>query len=204
MEPVSHYAGEYDERSFWEKVRRFALKAGKQVIREAMVLYYCLRDPDTPGRAKVIIMGALGYFILPFDFIPDLIPSAGFTDDLAVLVIATKTVLAYVKPEHRARANELLEWEWQKQHAGTARENGGRKGGPRVSRPGTEEYHRGILNMKGRITHISLRERYRELAHKYHPDKVQNLGVEFQKMAEQKFKDINEAYEYLNAKYGQA
>ncbi len=74
----------------WEKVRRFALKAGKHVIREAMVLYYCLRDPDTPGRAKAIIIGALGYFILPFDCIPDLIPGAGFTDDLAVLIMATK------------------------------------------------------------------------------------------------------------------
>ena len=201
---MNYYAREYDERSFWEKVRRFALKAGKHVIREAMVLYYCLRDPDTPGRAKAIIIGALGYFILPFDCIPDLIPVAGFTDDLAVLIIATKTVLAHVKPEHRARAKELLKWEWQKQDAGTAGENGGRKDGSKANSPGTEEYYRGVLNMEGRITPSSLRERYRELAQKYHPDKVQNLGVEFQEMAEQKFKDINAAYEYLNAKYGEA
>lgn len=201
---MSHYAREYDERSFWEKVRRFAFKAGKNVIREAMVLYYCLRDPDTPGRAKAIIMGALGYFILPFDCIPDLIPGAGFTDDLAVLVIATKTVLAYVKPEHRARAKELLEWEWQKQTSGTAGKDAGRQDRSRSSRRGTEEYHREVLDMKGRITPASLRERYRDLAHKYHPDKVQNLGVEFQEMAEQKFKEINEAYEYLKDKYAKS
>jgi len=199
---VSSYANEYDDRSFWEKVRRFALKAGRHVVREALVLYYCLKDPTTPPRAKAIIVGALGYFILPFDFIPDLIPFAGFTDDLAVLIVAARTVLAHVKPEHRSRAKELLEWEWQKQTGRTGKHGGGRKTGPTTPKPGTEEYHRCVLGLEGRITAESLRERYRTLAQKYHPDKVQHLGVEFQEMAEKKLKDINAAYEYLKQKYG--
>jgi uncharacterized membrane protein YkvA (DUF1232 family) len=70
----------------------------------ALTLFYCLQDPDTPKWAKATIAGALGYFILPMDLIPDFLPGAGFTDDWGALFAAIGTVAAYIKNEHRLKA----------------------------------------------------------------------------------------------------
>jgi uncharacterized membrane protein YkvA (DUF1232 family) len=195
---------EYDDRSFWEKIRRFAIKAGRPVVENALVLYFCLKDADTPGRAKVVVIGALGYFILPIDAVPDLIPVAGFTDDLAVLLIATTTVVAHIKPAHRQRARELLDWERNTKGAESLGDDGWRAKGQRTfsSDAEKERYYMNTLELSGDITASVLKDRYRELAHKYHPDKVQHLGTEFQQMAGHKLKEINAAYEYLKKKYG--
>ena len=109
--PERDYAAEYSEESFWAKVVAFALKAGREVIRLALTLYYCLQDEDTPKWARTVIVGALGYFIFPADVIPDFVPGAGYTDDLAVLVAAVATVLVHIKPEHREQAEERMK-EW--------------------------------------------------------------------------------------------
>lgn len=105
------YAAEYSDESFWTKVVAFALKAGREVIRLALTLYYCLQDEDTPRWARTVIVGALGYFIFPADIIPDFVPGAGYTDDLAVLVAAVATVMVHIKSEHREQVEERLK-EW--------------------------------------------------------------------------------------------
>ena len=105
------YAAEYSDESFWAKVVAFALKAGREVIRLALTLYYCLQDEDTPKWARTVIVGALGYFVFPADIIPDFVPGAGYTDDLAVLVAAVASVLVHIKPEHRRQAEERMK-EW--------------------------------------------------------------------------------------------
>jgi len=201
---MSEYEKEYDDRSFWEKIRRFAIKAGRPVIENALVLYFCLKDADTPARAKAIVIGALGYFILPIDAFPDLIPVAGFTDDLAVLLIATTTVLAHIKPAHRQRAREQLDWERHTQGSNSTGEYGGQGKGRQkfASEAEKERHYRTVLELSGAITSSALRDGYRQLAQKYHPDKVQHLGEEFQQMAEYKLREINAAYEYLKRKYG--
>ena len=73
-----------------------------------LVLYYCLEDPDTPQWACRIIKGALVYFVMPIDAIPDFIPFTGFADDLAVLVLAMALVVIHIKPEHRKMAEEKM------------------------------------------------------------------------------------------------
>ncbi|MCY3808877.1 MAG: YkvA family protein [Gemmatimonadetes bacterium] len=75
----------------------------------ALVLYYCLKDPDTPLWARRIIMGALGYLILPVDAVPDFLPLVGLTDDLAVLAAAVAIVLVHINPEHKRAAKEKME-----------------------------------------------------------------------------------------------
>jgi len=108
---LADLADTFDEVSFWRKVARFARQAGEGVIAKALVLYYCLKDPDTPAWARRIIMGALAYFVFPVDAIPDIVPFAGFGDDLGVLIGAIAMVLTHIKPEHRFRAEEKLhEW----------------------------------------------------------------------------------------------
>ena len=106
-EPEHDYAGAYSDRALWDKVSRFAARAGRKVLWNALVLYYCCIDPDTPKEAKVVIAGALGYFIMPLDAISDLFPG-GFADDLGALVAALGLVKAHLKPEHRRQAEEKL------------------------------------------------------------------------------------------------
>lgn len=105
------YGAEYSDESFWEKIAASAVKAGKEIVDKALVLYYCLQDDDTPSWARGTIMGALGYLILPADAVPDILPGAGYTDDLAVLAVAFALVLAHIKPEHRLIAKDKMK-EW--------------------------------------------------------------------------------------------
>lgn len=107
-EPDDRFEAAYSEESFWDKVRRYALTAGREVIEKALLLYYTLREPDVPAWAKTTITVALGYFIFPADAIPDFTPVVGYADDLGVLVAALATVAAHVTPEARRRTEETL------------------------------------------------------------------------------------------------
>ncbi len=93
----------YSEASMWTKVKKFAKQAGYEVIEKALWLYYAAQDPETPVWAKSTIYGALAYFIMPFDAIPDILPGVGYTDDLGVLAGAVLTVSAYVTDKVKAQ-----------------------------------------------------------------------------------------------------
>ncbi|WP_076412545.1 YkvA family protein [Shewanella sp. UCD-KL12] len=86
----------YTDEGFWNKVKLFAKKAGREVIENALCLYYAAQRPDTPKWAKTIIFGALAYFITPLDAIPDLTPLVGFSDDLGALAAALAMVSMYI------------------------------------------------------------------------------------------------------------
>lgn len=73
-----------------------------------MTLYYCMQDADTPKFVKLAIMGALGYVILPFDAVPDVIAGFGWVDDAAVLAAALRLAGAYVKPEHKEKVRHII------------------------------------------------------------------------------------------------
>ena len=102
------FTKEYTEDSFWNKVKKYAKVAGKEVLELALKLYYAARDPETPVWAKTTIYGALGYFISPIDAIPDVTPIIGYADDLGVLVAATATVAAHIKERHVENARKTL------------------------------------------------------------------------------------------------
>ena len=105
------YQQHYDENDFGEKLRRFARKAGIKVCYAALLLYYVLKSPMTTSKDRAKIIGALGYFILPIDLLPDFIPVAGYTDDLAALVWGVYCVIKSITPEVKAQAAEKLhEW----------------------------------------------------------------------------------------------
>jgi uncharacterized membrane protein YkvA (DUF1232 family) len=93
-------------RGFWPKLRRHA--AQLPFAEDLVAAYYCAFDRRTPRRVQVILLGALGYFVLPFDFVPDMLPIIGFTDDAAVLATAVQVVAAHITPEHRHAARRLL------------------------------------------------------------------------------------------------
>jgi len=104
--PENEFSKEYSEEKFWDKVKRYAIKAGKVVILKALTMYYTMQDKDTPLWAKSVIVGALGYFICPLDAIPDVTPVVGYSDDLGVLAAAMATVSVYIKSEHRQKAED--------------------------------------------------------------------------------------------------
>jgi uncharacterized membrane protein YkvA (DUF1232 family) len=89
---------------FWRVLGKVAKRGGRKLISLALTLYYCMRDPETPGWAKSVIIGALGYLIFPLDFIPDAILGAGFTDDWSVILGAVAAVATHIKEEHKAQA----------------------------------------------------------------------------------------------------
>jgi uncharacterized membrane protein YkvA (DUF1232 family) len=99
------------DATFWNKCARAAKNAGREVIEKALWLYYAFHAPGTPGWAKAVIAGGLAYFISPLDAIPDLIPIAGYSDDLGILVGAVAVVALYIDDEVKAKAKaKLQDW----------------------------------------------------------------------------------------------
>ncbi len=99
----------YSAPRLWRTLSKVALTAGRKTLITALTLFYCLQDRDTPTWAKGVIVGALGYLVLPTDLIPDMIPGAGFGDDWGALVAALGTVAAYIKDEHKSKALAQVE-----------------------------------------------------------------------------------------------
>lgn len=93
-------------RDFWPKFRRFA--AQLPFAEDLVAAYFCAFDRNTPRRVQVALIGALAYFVLPFDFIPDMLPFIGFTDDAAVLATAMRLVAVHITPQHREAARRVL------------------------------------------------------------------------------------------------
>lgn len=93
-------------RGFWAKAKRFA--AQLPFAEDLLTAYYCAFDHATPLPVKAALVGALAYFILPGDVMPDLLPALGFADDAAVLAAAVRLVAAHIRPEHRDAAREAL------------------------------------------------------------------------------------------------
>lgn len=97
----------YSDKGLWRKIKRFATNVGSEALEKILILYYCFQDPQTPRKEKTIILGALGYFIMPFDAIPDLLPG-GFVDDLGVLALAIAKITGSIKDIHIQKAKEKL------------------------------------------------------------------------------------------------
>lgn len=98
----------YSDESFFTKIRKYALKAGRTIIHKSLLLFYTLKDPDTPKWAKTVIYGALGYFVFPLDTVPDFIPAVGFTDDLGAIISAIAVVAFYIKDHHKELADRKI------------------------------------------------------------------------------------------------
>ena len=108
---IVKYADQYNENAFWKKLQKFARKAGIKVTYAALLLFYVLKSPMTSSKDRAKILGALGYFILPIDLVPDFIPIAGYTDDLAALTWGVYCVIKSITPEVKAQAAaKLHEW----------------------------------------------------------------------------------------------
>ena len=95
------------ERGFWSKVRRTLGRV--PFIEDAVAAYYCALDKETPLAVKAVLIGALAYFVMPVDMIPDFLPWFGFADDAAVLAAAIRAVAPHIGPRHRRQARAALD-----------------------------------------------------------------------------------------------
>ena len=95
------------QKGFWPKIRRTAARI--PFARQVVSVWYSARDPETPTAAKGIMLGALAYFVLPIDAIPDIFAGIGFTDDAAVIAALIATLGANIKRRHKDQADAALE-----------------------------------------------------------------------------------------------
>ena len=102
------YITAFSEVNLIEKIKQFGKKAGIKVIYLVLLLFYTLQKSTTPKFAKSLIIGGLGYFILPADFLPDLIPGIGFTDDLTALISVVVAVALFIDEGVKTKAKERL------------------------------------------------------------------------------------------------
>ncbi|CAH1663145.1 conserved hypothetical protein [Hyphomicrobiales bacterium] len=75
---------------------------------DLLAAWFCARDPATPRRVRMTLLAALGYFVLPVDALPDIMPLLGFTDDAAVIAAAIAAVAGSITIEHRERARKAM------------------------------------------------------------------------------------------------
>ncbi len=107
LEPEAEAAQEKRVRNkFWGTLRRAVRVV--PFSEELVAAYYCALDPRTPHRVRAILLGALAYFVLPVDAVPDFVAGIGFTDDVTILLAAISTVRAHILPRHRDAARDAL------------------------------------------------------------------------------------------------
>ncbi|KZY39169.1 MULTISPECIES: YkvA family protein [unclassified Oleiphilus] len=93
-----------NEKKLTSKIKSAFSSLSQEAITHALILYYTLREPNTPAWVKTVILGTLGYFISLIDGIPDLTPVLGYTDDISVMAAAIATLSRYITPEIKAKA----------------------------------------------------------------------------------------------------
>jgi len=91
----------------WAMLRRIGRRL--PFAQDALAAYYCAIDPQTDRRVKLTLAGALAYFVMPVDLMPDFLPLVGFTDDAAVIAAALAAVSRSIRPEHRDQARRNLD-----------------------------------------------------------------------------------------------
>ena len=102
---------EYSEGSLWDKIAKYSKAAGCSVVYAALLLFYAAQDEKIPRKTKMIIYGALGYFISPLDLIPDITPFVGYADDMAGLLLALGVVSMYITDDVKKQAkSKLSDW----------------------------------------------------------------------------------------------
>ena len=93
-------------QKLWRKLKREV--AGVPFLEDVLTAHYCAFDRNTPVHVKAVLVGAIVYFVMPDDLIPDYLPLIGLADDAAVIGMAIKMMSSHIKPEHREAARRTV------------------------------------------------------------------------------------------------
>lgn len=105
------YTDKFSKTGFIDKIASIAKRAGAKLVYAALVLYYTLESDQVSVKDKAMIIGALGYLISPLDVVPDAIPIAGLSDDMAVLIYVLKRVWVDVSDDVKKKAqSKMAQW----------------------------------------------------------------------------------------------
>ena len=104
---LKQYAGNYDENQMWNKIKGFSFEAGIHLVIKVLQLWFVLQKPEVPVHVKVAIMGAIAYFVMPVDFILDVLPG-GYHDDLLAVTLTLFAAEEYIDDEVRRKAREKV------------------------------------------------------------------------------------------------
>jgi uncharacterized membrane protein YkvA (DUF1232 family) len=102
-------SGVFSESKFRATLRRAAKAVGTAALTPALELYFIMTSGRTPLWAKATAVGALAYFILPFDAVPDWLPGVGYGDDIAVMLGALRSLRQYTTKDIQDRAKDAAE-----------------------------------------------------------------------------------------------
>lgn len=105
---IEKYRSKFSLVKLWSKLRKVASNLGVKVVYTILLLFFAFRRKETPSWAKNIVLGTLGYFLSPFDAIPDLTPIVGYTDDIGILSFGLVTIAAYINDDVREKARKRL------------------------------------------------------------------------------------------------
>jgi len=148
----------------------------------------------------IIIVLVVLYALNPFDIVPDLFIGWGWLDDLVILGVLWRYLYA-------TKRGQSFFGKYFQQQQYTDDGLGGRYSESHQSgqadhsvRDSAQSDPYKILGIERNATPAEIKQAYRQLANKYHPDKVTHLGDEFKKLAERRFKDIQKAYQELISK----
>ena len=148
----------------------------------------------------ILLVLALLYVLSPYDLFPDMIIGWGWIDDLVILGFLWRYF--YLLKKKRERFQKYYQSGRNTHSDDKYREPRGENS----SRSNTytqdssfwDPYK--ILEIQSDASQEDIKKAYRQLAGKYHPDKVEHLGEEFKALAEKRFKEIQQAYQELRAK----
>ncbi|TJX12999.1 DUF1232 domain-containing protein [Tissierella creatinini] len=105
---LDKHAAHYSKDNLFKKLLKYGKVAGIKVTYAVLLLFYSLSKPDLPAKVKGTIVGALGYFIFPMDLVSDLVPIAGYADDLGVLLAALGIAAFYIDDDVKKKAKAKL------------------------------------------------------------------------------------------------
>mgnify|MGYP002635146951 FL=1 len=147
-----------------------------------------------------VLLSVLGilYLVSPYDLFPDFFVGVGWLDDLIVVGVLWWYLYVYKRRQlgyQRDRRGP------DRHQARASRDGNGDSDSKEDKAPFTR--HKDpytVLNVERKASQKEIREAYLGLANQYHPDKVLHLGEEFKELAENRFKEIQSAYEALRVK----
>jgi len=149
----------------------------------------------------IIIILVVVYALNPFDIVPDLFIGWGWLDDLVILGLLWRYLYAIKRgqsffgkffEQHRQFTDDRSDGSYSQSHQSDRADQ--------FARDSAQNDPYQVLGVERNASPEEIKQAYRQLANKYHPDKVSHLGDEFKKLAERRFKDIQSAYQELMPK----